>query len=159
MTPKLLALCLLLAASAAGQDKSAPKRGELEFQLTSLGRNERGNVLTAAVKATNKSSSVVFLLLFGRPSAVDNAGEVFDGVQSVTGVAYCAGTQNPPSKLVCVGKEEARGGFVRPPVDSYTEIDPDQSAVFTIVLSGSHSTGAKITRSGVTGDSSQSFNS
>ena len=73
MLSRFLALGLVLAASAAGQNPTAPKRGELDFELTSLGRNASESTITAAVKATNKStSSVVFLLLLGKPSAVDS---------------------------------------------------------------------------------------
>jgi hypothetical protein len=75
MPGKLLALRLMLAAGAAGQNTADPKRGELDFELTSLGRDGAGSTITAAVKATNKSTScVVFLLLLSEPTAVDSFG-------------------------------------------------------------------------------------
>jgi len=69
MPRNLLVLCLLPAASAAGQNPTAPKRGEIGFELTSLGREASGSTITAAVKARNTStSSVVFMRLIGEPA-------------------------------------------------------------------------------------------
>jgi hypothetical protein len=87
--------------------------------------------MTAAVQLTNKSADYVFVLLMGRPSAVDDAGGVFNETEAVSGVAYCSGTQNPPSKTVCVGKPMNQ---YTAPVDSYTEIEPGKSAAFNIVM-------------------------
>jgi hypothetical protein len=139
MPSKLLALCLLLAAGAAGQNTTAPKRGELDFELTSLGRDASGSTITAVVKATNKStSSVVFLLLVGAASAVDSSGGTYGNAQ-VNGVAYCS----RPDRMACVTKDSSF--FV--PLETYTEIGPDQSATFIIVLKAtpSNSKGDKIT--------------
>jgi len=136
MPRNFLVLSLLLAAGAAGQDKPAPKRGEVDFELTSLGRNPSGSTITAAVKVTNKSTSnVVYLLLTSPPSAVDSDGGTFSNAQ-VTGVAYCSR----------ISKDSA--WFV--PLETYTEIGPEQSAVFTVVLKAapSNSKGEKITLSG-----------
>lgn len=64
-------------AAAVGQDKPA-KRPGLEAQLTSLGVTKATYPrLTAAVKLTNNSLAYVFVLLFGAPHAVDDAGVDF----------------------------------------------------------------------------------
>lgn len=147
MTAKILCACLLLVACAAGQDKPAPQRGLLEFKLTTLSKNERGDALTAAVKITNKTPFTYFLLLVGKPHAVDDAGGEYGVVQSVDGVAYCKGYDSyhgdQTTKSVCVGNNPKDQVFV--PLDHYTQIDPDASANFTIVLHGRHSDGKTIT--------------
>jgi hypothetical protein len=137
MLSRFLALCLLLAGSAAGQSPTAPKRGELVFELTSLGRDASGSTITAAVKATNKSTtSVVFLLLLSTVSAVDSSGGTYANAQ-VNGVAYCSRAD----RMVCVTKDSS--WFV--PLETYTEIGPEQSATFTMVLrASSNSKGDKI---------------
>ena len=139
MLSRFLVLCLLLAGSAAGQNPTAPKRGELVFELTSLGRDASGSTITAAVKATNKSTtSVVFLLLVSEPTAVDSSGGTY-GNARVNGMAYCSRAD----RMVCVTKDSS--WFV--PLASYTEIGPEQSATFTVVLKAtpSNSKGDKIT--------------
>jgi hypothetical protein len=151
MTAKILASCLLFIGCVAGQDKPAPQRGQLEFKLTSMARNSDGNVLTAAVTITNKSPYYVFFLLVNKPHAVTDAGEEFDVVQSVNGVAYCKGFDSYPGNLtakdVCVrNKEDSQGAWVSPA--NYTEIDPDASAVFRGCTVGSR-TGAVFRRSGL----------
>jgi len=137
MLSRFLVLCLLLAGSAAGQNPTAPKRGELVFELTSLGRDASGSTITAAVKATNKSTtSVVFLLLLSTVSAVDSSGGTYANAQ-VNGVAYCSRAD----RMVCVTKDSQF--FV--PLETYTEIGPEQSATFTMVLrASSNSKGDKI---------------
>src|SRR5665213_816118 len=130
---------LLLAASAAGQNSTAPKRGEIIFELTSLGRDASGSTITAAVKARSTStSSVVFLLLTSEPTAVDSSGGTYAHAQ-VNGVAYCSRAD----RLVCV--TSGNSWFV--PLGTYTEIGPEQTATFTVVLKAtpSNSKGDKIT--------------
>ena len=73
------------------------------------------------------------MLLIGRPSAVDDAGGVFNQTDDVSGVAYCRGSDNPPSKTVCVGRPADRRIPV-PEVDSYTEIEPGKSVAFNIAM-------------------------
>ena len=147
MTAKTLVSCLLFIGCVAGQDKPAPQRGLLEFKLVTLSKNERGDALTAAIKITNKTALTYFLLLVGKPHAVDDAGGEYDVVQSVDGVAYCKGYDSyhgdQTTKSVCVGNNPKDQVFV--PLDHYTEIDPDASANFTIVLHGRHSDGKTIT--------------
>jgi hypothetical protein len=103
-----------------------------------LGRDASGSTITAAVKATNKSTtSVVFLLLVSTVSAVDSSGGTYANAQ-VNGVAYCSRAD----RMVCVTKDSS--WFV--PLETYTEIGPEQSATFTMVLkaSPSNSKGDKI---------------
>jgi hypothetical protein len=131
MTAKLLASCLLLVAGAAGQQNPTVElNGGLEAQLLTLGRDAR-SILTAAVRITNKGQDHVFLLFIGPPSAVDNAGGVFD-FQSVNGVAFCRGTQNPPSTRVCIGKPMDEKYLS--PLQGYTEIEPGKSIRVNIVM-------------------------
>jgi hypothetical protein len=75
MMAKLLASYVLLAA--AQETPTVELNAGMQAQLLSLGRQGYG--LTAAVKITNKGQDHVFLLLFGAPSAVDDAGVRFDG--------------------------------------------------------------------------------
>jgi hypothetical protein len=51
-------------------------------------------IKTVGTMLTNKGTGYVSVLLVGRPSAVDDAGGVFD-MQNVAGIAYCTGTDNP----------------------------------------------------------------
>jgi hypothetical protein len=147
MTAKILVSCLLFIGCAAGQDKPAPQRGLLEFKLVTLSKSERGDALTAAVTVTNKTAFTYFLMLLGKPHAVDDSGGEYDVVQSVDGVAYCKGYDSyhgdQTLESVCVGTNPKDGAFVPP--ERYTEIEPDASAVFTIVLHGRHSDGKQIT--------------
>src|ERR1035438_8759323 len=87
---RLIASCLLLVATAAAQETPTVElNGGMQGQLLSLGRQGYG--LTAAVKIANKAQDHVFVLLFGAPSAVDDAGVRFDVMQAINGVAFCRG--------------------------------------------------------------------
>jgi hypothetical protein len=81
------------------------------MQLLNLGR--AGPVVTAlkaSVKITNNSEDNIYLLLFGEPSAIDDAGGNWNTVFSVTGAAYCPGPQsNPPSYRLCMGAPRVDG--------------------------------------------------
>ncbi|MGC2658192.1 MAG: hypothetical protein WA324_09585 [Bryobacteraceae bacterium] len=139
MPVKFLAALLLVVAGAAGQDVPAkPSRPGLNAELLSLGRTGGAVVsLTATVQLTNNSPDYVFVLLMGRPSAVDDAGGEFNETGTVGGVAYCPGTQNPPSKTVCIGKPlDERYPPLSP--DNYTEIEPGKSAAFNISMRATH---------------------
>jgi len=88
MTGKILASCLLLAGVGAGQNPPVKQGAGMEAQLMSLGRSGGAiPTLTASVQLTNKSPDHVFVLLMGRPSAVDDAGGVFNETETVSGVA------------------------------------------------------------------------
>src|ERR1700733_9129649 len=99
MTAKILASCLLLVGGATAQNQPAKPRTGLEAQLISLGvTKETYPYLTAAVKLTNNSPAYVFVLLFGAPHAVDDAGGSFQYARgAVTGIAYCLGREGPGS--------------------------------------------------------------
>jgi hypothetical protein len=91
---RALAAGLVLAASCAGQ-APAPKQPAIEMQLLNLGRaGPVVTALTASVKITNNSEDYIYLLLFGEPSAIDDAGGNWSIVFSVTGAAYCLGPQS-----------------------------------------------------------------
>lgn len=148
MTAKILASCLLLLGSAAAQE-AAKSRPGLEAQLLNLGvTQERYPYLTASVKLTNNSSAYVFVLLFGPPSVVDDAGGTFQYSRStpITGVANCLGRQGPgtPTPRTCVGRPMDPDFLF--PVDSYTEIEPGQSATYNFtVRAAGESKGSKYT--------------
>jgi hypothetical protein len=97
------------------------------MQLLNLGRaGPVVTALTASVKITNKSADYIYLLLFGEPSAIDDAGGNWSIVFSVTGAAYCPGPQtNPPSYRRCVGIPRVDNYLF--PLNGYTEIAPENS--------------------------------
>lgn len=73
MTAKLVASCLLLVATAAAQNPPVKKRASLDAEITALSHDE-GSTVNIAVKITNNSQAHVFILLFGEPSAFNDAG-------------------------------------------------------------------------------------
>ena len=94
--------------------------------------------LTMSIKITNKGKSTAFLLLYGEPSMIDDAGGKFD-IRSVTGVAYCPGPQsNPPSIRLCVGIPRTDSNTFSP--RGYTQIDPDRSITATFFAIGAGET-------------------
>lgn len=128
MTAKILVSCLLFIGCAAGQDKPAPQRGLLEFKLVTLSKSERGDALTAAVTVTNKTAFTYFLMLLGKPHAVDDSGGEYDVVQSVDGVAYCKGYDSyhgdQTLESVCVGTNPKDGAFVPRSVTQKSSLTP-----------------------------------
>jgi hypothetical protein len=95
------------------------------------------------VKITNNSEAHVFILLFGEPSAFDDAGGHYSIVSAVTGVAYCRGPQtNAPVFRLCVGKPEVDNRYLFP-LDGYTEIEPGQAATVHYILRGGSYDGKK----------------
>jgi hypothetical protein len=120
MTVKILAACLAQVAGAVGDEPPTVElNGGMQGQLLSLGR--RNYVLTAAVKITDKGQDHVLLLLFGAPSAVDDASVGFELPQAVNGVAFCRGPNiNPRAPRLCVGlpKVDDENLF---PLQGYTE--------------------------------------
>ena len=147
MTARLIASCLLLVATAAAQETPTVElNGGMQGQLLSLGRQGYG--LTAAVKIANKAQDHVFVLLFGAPSAVDDAGVRFDVMQAINGVAFCRGPAiNPPSPRLCVGLPTVDDENLFP-LQGYTEIEPGKSAtVNTTLASTSMSKGERVSLS------------
>src|SRR5271166_647445 len=101
MRVNTLASFLLVVAAAAGQAPTVELNAGLQARIISLGR-DRG-YLSVGVKITNSGKDHAFMLLFGEPSAFDDAGGRFSIVHAVTGVAYCQGPlTNPPSTRLCV---------------------------------------------------------
>ena len=89
----MLALCLLLVAAAFGQGEQSKQSNVLLAELITLGKTKDDRpTLTASVRLTNKGTGYVSVLLVGRPSAVDDAGGVFE-VENVAGIAYCMSRQ------------------------------------------------------------------
>lgn len=113
------------------------------MQLMNLGRS--GPVvtaLTASVKITNNSEDYIYLLLFGEPSAIDDAGGHWSIVSSVTGAAYCPGPQsNPPTYRRCVGPRLDDVNLF--PLNTYTEIGPGNSITVNYVFHGGGNKGTK----------------
>jgi hypothetical protein len=139
---KGLCCCLLLAACAAGQTPAPKQRAALEAQIINLGRSGAvTTALAASFKITNNSDSYVYLLLFGLPSAIDDAGGNF-GIYDVTGAAYCPGPQsNPPSFRLCVGIPRVDDHLF--PLHGYTEIGPTNSVTVNYVFRGGGNKGTK----------------
>jgi len=141
MTAKILAACLLLAVAAAGQNPPAKKRPSLDAEITALNHDAFG--VNIAVKLTNNSEAHVFILLFGEPSAFDDAGGHYSIITGVTGAAYCPGPQtNPPSFRLCVGKPRVDNQYFFS-LDGYTEIEPGQAAIVHYILRGGGAGGNK----------------
>ncbi len=93
MPRKMLALCLLLVAAAFGHGEQSKQSNVLLAELITLGKTKDDRpTLTASVRLTNKGTGYVSVLLVGRPSAVDDAGGVFE-VENVAGIAYCMSRQ------------------------------------------------------------------
>src|ERR1039457_4176583 len=138
MRAKLLASCLLVAVSAAGQDANLQKRtrsaelnGGLHAEVISLGRNNEGPrpVLTASIKITNTGTNYVYLLFIGTPAAVDENGVKFDQFRSgVSGAAYC----NMSPAQTCAGIPDESRYY---PLRGHTEIDPGKSITVLMSLS------------------------
>lgn len=147
---KLVASCLLLAALPGVKGQGPAKPQQLDAQLISLGvTHETYPFLTAAVKLTNNSPIYIFVLVFGPPHAVDDAGGEFHYAPKpspVTGVAYCLGREGPgrPVPRSCVGKPMDEDFLF--PVDQYTQIAPGKSANFNVTLRATRgSKGSKYT--------------
>ena len=134
MTAKNLASCLLLAASAAAQEK--PKvavNGGLQAEIVSMARQGQWTV-TAQVRLTNTSQNTAFILIMGIPTAVDEAGMHYDRLQGVSGVAFCEGPHEvPPRARTCLGLPKVEPQFLFP-MQGFTEIDPDKSALVNISI-------------------------
>jgi hypothetical protein len=89
------------------------------------------------------SEAHVFILLFGEPSAFDDAGGHYGIISEVAGAAYCPGPQtNPPSFRLCVGKPRVDNQYLFP-LDGYTEIEPGQAATVHYTLRGGGGGGKK----------------
>lgn len=98
--------------------------------------------LTASIKILNNSEDYVYLLLFGEPSAIDDAGGHFSIVSSVTGAAYCPGPQSsPPTFRLCVGVPRVDDHLF--PMQGYTEIGPGNSITVNYVFHGGGNKGTK----------------
>src|SRR5580698_9064192 len=132
MPTRILALLLLLVAAAAGQN-AVDLAGGLKAEVVSMGRT-RGT-LTLAVRISNDSKDTAFILLFGEPSAFDDAGEQFSTVNAVTGAAYCPGPHTtPPTFRLCVGLPRVTDTLF--PLQNYTGIEPGKSVMVQFRFSG-----------------------
>jgi hypothetical protein len=141
MTGKILVSCLLLVAGAAAQAPTVDLNGGLQARIISLGR-DRG-VLSVGVKITNPGKDYAFILLFGEPSAFDDAGGRFGIVHAVTGVAYCPGPgTNPPTTRLCVGLPRVDNNLF--PLQGYTVIDPGKSVNAHFSFNGGGDKGERI---------------
>jgi len=134
MKPKRVALAswavVVLAAAAVAQkppeNPTVDLNGGLQAQIISVGVNPKLPSLTMSIKISNKGKSTAFLLLYGEPSMIDDAGGKFD-IRTVTGVAYCPGLTGVP---LCVGIPRADSNNTFSP-RGYTQIDPDRSITAT----------------------------
>jgi hypothetical protein len=104
-----------------------------------------GRVLTLAMKITNESKDAdAFILLFGEPSAFDDAGGRWNIVQAVTGVAYCPGPiTSPPTFRLCVGVPRVDAQYFFP-MQGYTDIQPGGSVTVHYQFTGGGEKGERI---------------
>ena len=136
-------LCLLLAASASGTQVSVRVASVLKGQVMEMARN--GRALTVALIITNESKDAhAFILLFGIPSAFDNAGGRWASVWAVTGIAYCPGPQtNPPSFRLCIGVPRVDDQYLFP-MQGYTDIPPGESVTVHYQFNGGGEKGDRV---------------
>lgn len=142
-TAKILASSLLLVATAAAKTSVELAAHMLKGEVVQMGRN--GRVLTIAMKITNLSKDAeAFVLVFGEPSAFDDAGGRWNIVQGVTGMAYCPGPfTSPPSFRLCVGLPQVDKQYFFP-MRGYTDIEPGQSITVHYQFTGGGETGERI---------------
>jgi hypothetical protein len=136
------ASCLLLLAGSAAAETTVRLSGGLKGEVIQMGRE--GRVLTLAMKITNESKDAdAFILLFGEPSAFDDAGGRWNIVQAVTGVAYCPGPfTSPPTFRLCVGIPRVTETLF--PMQGYTDIQPGQSVTVHYQFTGGGEKGERI---------------
>ena len=143
-----LAVVVLAVAAVAQKPTENPPvdlNGGLQAQIVSVGMNTKWPLhptLTMSIKISNKGKSTAFLLLYGEPSMIDDAGGKFD-IRSVTGVAYCPGPQsNPQPSALCRRSACTDGNTFSP--RGYTQIDPDRSITATFFAIGAGNTGTNL---------------
>jgi hypothetical protein len=139
MTPKhalVASLVLFVSAAAGGQDQALQKRtiqlnSDLTAQVLVMGRDNTGRKLSASVKISNTGEKTIYVLLAGKPTAMDEDGGQQFTFQNVTGIAFCQWDDN----RVCVGIPDSQIGRAFP-LAGYTRIDAGRSAivVFTFGL-------------------------
>jgi hypothetical protein len=112
--------CLFSASLAAPQSATVKLNGGLEATVLKVGRNRDHNRVTLSLKIDNKGNNTAYLLLVDNPTAIDNAGGVFDVLQSVAGLARCSNGSWAASN--CLGFPQHPAWMV--PIQSFTEIDP-----------------------------------
>jgi hypothetical protein len=139
---------VVLAVAAVAQTPDNPKaqlNGGLEAEITSTGMNTRSPnypQVTMSMKIANTGKATAFLLLYGEPSLIDDAGTQY-GFKRLGGVAYCQGPlTNPPNKL-CVGIPHVDQNFFSP--RGYTEIDPGRAITVTFQFQGTGKSGTIVT--------------
>jgi hypothetical protein len=142
MKAQLFASYLLLAATAAANTSVRLASGLLKGEIIQMGRE--GRSLSLALKITNDSKDAdAFILLFGEPSAFDDAGGRWNIVQAVTGVAYCPGPfTSPPTFRLCVGIPRVTETLF--PMQGYTDIQPGQSVTVHYQFTGGDEKGEGI---------------
>lgn len=145
MLSKLVGAGVLLALAAAGQkadeNRTVQLNGGLQAQILSLGRDSSTPrpVLTAAIKISNTGQNHAFVMLYGEPSAIDDAGGKFEPAPgAVSGIAYCGVV---PAGL-CVGMPRPDDHLY--PLEGYTEIDPGKSITMHLTLFSQASKGDRV---------------
>jgi hypothetical protein len=140
MLPRIFALLPLLVAAAFGQN-TLELAGGLKAEVVSMSRMH--DTLTLAVRISNDSKDSASILLFGEPSAFDDAGEQFSIVNAVTGAAYCPGPHtNPPTFRLCVGLPRVTDNLF--PLQNYTGIEPGKSVTVQFRFSGGGDKGERV---------------
>ena len=142
----VVALAVAAVAQKPAENPTVDLNGGLQAQIITVGMNTRNALhpsLTMSVKITNGGKSTAFLLLYGVPSLIDDAGGQFE-IKSVTGVAFCPGPQsNPPSTQLCIGIPRVVDGVVFSP-RGYTRIDPGRSITANFFAIGTSNTGGNL---------------
>jgi hypothetical protein len=128
----LTILCgfMLFISLACAQGVTQKLNGGLEASVLNIGRNRDHNRLTVSLRIANRGTSTAYLLLVDRPMAIDNKGGVYNGLQSVAGIARCDNGSWAPSN--CLGYPEHPNWVV--PLQSFTQIDPSSDPNAGIVV-------------------------
>lgn len=131
----MLLISLLLIPSSATQTQAQPIKlasgGLIQPQVLSIGRDKTFRNLTVTMTIENKGKNTIYVLLipadFMSPKAVDNTGANFRFV-SGSGIAIC------PDSVTrrCIG--EPVNPSITPPLQSWTELDPDNPITLNFAL-------------------------
>jgi hypothetical protein len=123
----MLVCSLVQVLPTRAQTKSIKLNGGLEAQVASIGRDKTFHELTVSITLANRGKNTIYLLLLpGVPSTgpkAQDAGITFFYMGS-SGVAICGSS----STAACIGIPRIVDTET-PPLQSWTELDPDTSAV------------------------------
>ena len=113
-----------IAPKAPGFPKSRAERRPGSANAFARQERKTGTAPISIPQSRSRTpgKNTAFIMFYGEPSAIDNAGVKFDRFKSLSGVAYC--TTNPSGLCVGLPRLDEHNLF---PLRGYTEIDPGKS--------------------------------